>query len=239
MKAIRLLSGLILGASLLACGGSPAAPTADQAPGDVVVRGTVQGAGLAAGTSGRSTSVSSGALTVSVLEAPAHTSQVGGDGSFALTGLPAGHLTLVFSRTGQRLGILLLEGLTPGAQVTIRVELNASGAVLLEQQSDDPGAPPDAGGRTCIVSGGRVGSSVELEGSVASGSATSFQLRVNGNRSSAAVQVDAAGATFTCLGKGGCAAAVLAGAKVHVSGSLTACDTVSARVEAREVKVQK
>jgi hypothetical protein len=58
------------------------------------------------------------------------------------------------------------------------------------------------------------------------------------------VEVDGSGASFTCNGNKGlpadqCKAKVTSGAKVHVRGTLEACDHLSAEVSATEVKVQK
>ena len=69
-------------------------------------------------------------------------------------------------------------------------------------------------------------------------------MTVQGDRSSGNVQVDTDGATtFKCNGSKGtaadCQASVKAGAKVHVSGTLTSCDLSSAAAQASKVMVQK
>jgi hypothetical protein len=98
-----------------------------------------------------------------------------------------------------------------------------------------------------MISGGRAGDRIELEGTINSGGAASFLLLVQGNRAIAPVQVEAGGATFECTPASGpnaptpaqCQASVREGAKVHVSGTLTACDTAAALVTATRVRVQK
>jgi hypothetical protein len=118
-------------------------------------------------------------------------------------------------------------------------------ALEIKLQEDDD--EDDDGQKTCLISGGKVGQGIELEGNVASGASASFQLRVQGNRASALVQVNAATATFQCSPAGGpnaptlaqCMAQVTTGAKVHVSGRLTSCDLAAATVDATKVKVQK
>lgn len=115
--------------------------------------------------------------------------------------------------------------------------------IKLQSGVEDP-APPTA---ACMISGGRAGDRIELEGTVNSGGAASFLLLVQGNRATAPVQIDAGGATFECSPASGpnaptpaqCQASVSSGAKVHVSGTLSACDTAAALVTAKSVRVQK
>ncbi|MCM2256618.1 MAG: DUF5666 domain-containing protein [Vicinamibacteria bacterium] len=111
-----------------------------------------------------------------------------------------------------------------------------------EEEDGDGEGDPD-----CAISGGRVGERIELQGSVVSGSPTAFVLRVEGNRARSPVPVDAASASFECSPAGGpnaptpaqCQASVVAGARVHVKGSLTACSATTAAVRASSVRVQK
>jgi hypothetical protein len=120
-------------------------------------------------------------------------------------------------------------------------------ALEIKLQEDDDEDGDDDGQRTCAINGGRVGDGIELEGNVAGGDSASFQLRVQGNRASTLVQVNAGGATFQCSPASGpnaptpaqCQAQVTSGAKVHVSGRLTSCDLSAAEVAATKVKVQK
>jgi hypothetical protein len=112
--------------------------------------------------------------------------------------------------------------------------------IKLQGDADDDG--PDAD-KTCMISGGRAGEGIQLEGSVATGSSAGFMMTVQGNRSSGSVQVDTSGATFKCNGFKGtdaeCRAKVTTGAKIHVSGMLQSCDLSTALAQASQVKVQK
>jgi uncharacterized protein YndB with AHSA1/START domain len=115
--------------------------------------------------------------------------------------------------------------------------------IKLQDDDDDDGDDEDAP-RTCIISGGQVGRGIELEGNVMSGDSAGFVMRVQGNRASAPVDVQAAGATFKCNGPGSptvadCQARVVGGAKIHVSGTLQQCTTTAALVRASRVMVQK
>jgi len=140
--------------------------------------------------------------------------------------------------------------LTIGRRVHVKgtwMPPDASGQAVLAQEimlqgtSDDvTGPPPD---KACMISGGTVGAGIELEGSVVSGSSAAFLMKVQGNRSSGNVQVDASGASFKCNGSKGtdaqCRASVAGGAKVHVSGTLQSCDALAALARASQVMVQK
>jgi hypothetical protein len=136
---------------------------------------------------------------------------------------------------------------TVGHQVHVKgvwLPADASGQAVLAQeiilQDEDNGPDVD---KTCMISGGTVGQGIEVEGSVVSGGFAGFVMRVQGNRSSGNVQVDAAGANLKCNGQKGtvaeCQASVKSGAKVHVSGTLTSCDLSTAAVQASQVMVQK
>lgn len=123
----------------------------------------------------------------------------------------------------------------------------------IKLQGDDPEDDGEGDGEgdgddpDCAIAGGRVGDRIELQGSVVSGSAPAFVLRVEGHRARVPVPVDAAGASFECSPAGGpnaptpaqCQASVVAGARVHVKGSLTACSATAAAVRASSVRVQK
>jgi hypothetical protein len=114
-------------------------------------------------------------------------------------------------------------------------------------QRDDDEDDDDNRSQSCLISGGRVGDRIELEGNVQSGDASSFMLKVQGGRAGGPVQVEAGGATFQCTPANGpnaptpeqCRAKVTGGAKVHVSGTLASCDTTSASVRASRIIVQK
>ncbi len=119
-------------AGLVACGGNPAGPDAS----GVVVRGTVQGTGLLRAASG---ATSAATVTVSVLENPAISTTVGGDGSFTLRGLPEGGFTLVFSSGGAELGRLSFAEVKPNQEITLTVQVSGGSVVLLEEQRNGIG----------------------------------------------------------------------------------------------------
>lgn len=114
----------------------------------------------------------------------------------------------------------------------------ASEVIVQNTQTGQPSPSPAPA--SCAISGGRVGDRIELEGRVSSGSAAGFRLNVNGNRSSALVDIDTSGASFQCTPANGpnaptpsqCQAQVQSGAQVHVSGTLTACSSSAAQVRA-------
>jgi hypothetical protein len=221
-----------------ACGG-PASPS-----GAVVVRGTVLGAtaGTVTAQSGEATaSAAKGRITVTVAEDPSITVTVSGNGTFVLEGLPLGTFTLVFVQDGVTLGSVTVTGVSEGSDVKIVVRVDGSVVVVVELKVDD--RDTDASTANCMINGGKAGQSIELEGNVASGSVSSFRLQVNGNRASGLVDVSTSGpSTYECVGqagKGDCPPSPLAGAKVHVRGTLASCTTSAALVNATEVKVQK
>lgn len=135
---------------------------------------------------------------------------------------------------------LPLEGSTQPV-LAAEIKLQDSDA---ENGDDDDEDTPAA---TCLIQGGSAGRSVQLEGSILSGNATSFRLTVNGGRASGPVDVLASSASLECTPKSGpnaptpaqCAASVTAGAKVHVSGNLDTCTPTAALVSASKVMVQK
>lgn len=147
-------------------------------------------------------------------------------------------LTIEDVKVGQRVHVKgsWLEAQNGGPQFVLALEIKI--------QEDSADSDDDDTSETCMISGGKVGRRIELEGNVASGTADAFELRVNGNRAKGLVDVDGSAASFTCNGNRGlpadqCKAKVTSGAKVHVRGTLDACDPSSAEVSATEVKVQK
>jgi hypothetical protein len=121
---------------------------------------------------------------------------------------------------------------TAGAQEVLAWEIKLQGDV------QEPGEP----GRTCMISGGTVGSGIQLEGRFASGTAASFTMTVNGNRASGPVSVTASEGQVRCTGPSTtptvCLARLTGGARIHVSGTLSSCDLTAASVAANEVKIQ-
>ncbi len=124
------------------------------------------------------------------------------------------------------------------------VQVTVTTVVLINLEIDDhENDDTEDHDKTCIVEGGKVGRKIELEGNVDSGNATAFKMKINGERSSGLVDVNALNAQFKCNGDKGSAApckdSVKPHAKVHVSGTLMTCTTINAQVTATEVKVQK
>lgn len=99
----------------------------------------------------------------------------------------------------------------------------------------------------CMIEGGTPGRSIELQGTITEGGASSFKLAVEGGRAPSPVDVLAGGARLECTPPSGpnaptaaqCSASVRPGARVHVSGTLSACNATSAQVSADRVSVQK
>lgn len=240
-------AALALAAGSVACGGdSPSG-----ASGAVVLRGTVVGAAAASDTASASAErAAAKKITVTVQEDPSLTTTVSGNGTFELSGLPDGGFTLVFSSDGVTLGTITITGFDAAEEIKITVQVTNTTVVLIEIENgdgDDDGEDDeegDNGERTCALSGGKVGSRIELEGNVRSGDASGFELRVNGNRvkNGATVTVTTAGASFKCNGKpsaSDCKEEVKDGAKVHVRGNLNTCTMDAATVAADQVMVQK
>jgi len=201
--------------------------------------------GLAMGQSSASASSSSGframstggSITVTV-QGTSLSTTISGNGSFELDGLPAGTFTLVFTSNGVTLGTITITSVPTQAEINLVVQITTT--VVLVKVEVNGTDETDNETKTCLIDGGTVGSSIELEGSVSSATGKMFKMSVNGKRASADVSVDATGASFDCAGvKGTCDATLLvAGAKVHVSGSLTSCSLTAAAVKASEVKFQ-
>lgn len=132
-------------------------------------------------------------------------------------------------------GVFLEADPTTGVQPVLAHEIKL-------QDADDGDDDNDAT-KTCLIEGGKVGQRIELEGKVDSGTADAFKLKVNGNRAKGLVDVSAASAAFQCSGGKNappdCKATVVAGTRVHVSGTLTSCSLTAAAVDATKVIVQK
>jgi hypothetical protein len=237
-----LAASLITAVALAGCGGSnPSSPSGK----GVVLQGTVLSGTNAAGASAHAGSAAaSSKIVVTVQENPAITATVSANGTFELEGLPAGTITLVFTIDGKVVGTLTLTGLSPDAEVKIVVQITADGVILIEIKidgQDGEDTPPGTTPSACLIEGGRPGSNIELEGTVASGSASSFKMDIQGNRAAGLVDVNAGSASWKCVGKSGsdCKATFKAGNQIHVRGLLTTCSTTAALVNATEVKVQK
>ena len=239
---------LALAASALvfvSCGGgsSPSAPSGK----GVVLQGTVLSATGSAGVTAHAggSASAAGKMVVTVQENPAISTTVSTNGTFELDGLPAGTITLVFTIDGTVVGTITITGVGEDTEVKIVVQITADGVILIEitiegQPGPGPTPSPGASPSACLIEGGRVNSNIELEGKVASGTTSLFELDVQGNRARGLVDVNASGASWRCIGQSGdCKADFKIGNQVHVRGLLTTCTGTDAVVNATEVKVQK
>lgn len=244
---VVVLAALVLAAG---CGGS--SPSSSSGTGSVGIQGVVLNGAASAAPSAELTASSgvkagSGSITVTI-EGAGITTTVSANGTFELKGVPAGTFTLIFQKEGVEIGRVVITA-SDGAEVKITVQIQSTTLVVVQLEVDDKEETESGSGTTttpaaCIISGGKVGSGIELEGNVSSGAYAAFVMAVNGERSSGSVDVSAASASYKCnggdkLSDSACKATVKAGVKVHVRGTLMTCTTSSAQVTATEVMVQK
>jgi hypothetical protein len=243
LRTARCLIVLIAAAAMWRCGSSPTSPSGGGVKLQGVVLQDATAASARPGVSAQS-ATKAGKIVVTVQENPSLSVTVSGNGTFEIQGLPAGGFTLVFTVNGVTAGQITITAVSEGTtvKIVVRVAEQEVELVDMETEGDDETGSGDQGTKTCLIEGGKVGSGIELEGNVDSGSSGQFKLRVNGNRSSGLVDVAASGASYKCNGdKGGsdCKANLKPGAKVHVRGNLTSCSTSAAAVTATEVMIQK
>ena len=237
------LALLIAGLPLVGCGGS--SPTSPSGAGKVVLHGVAvgaDGASMASGGGVTAQAASKDKVTVTV-QGTSISTTVSANGTFELEGLPAGDFTLVFTIYTTVIGTITITGVPSSGEIKIVVQITVTTVVLINLEIDDQENDDDAS-KTCLINGGKMGKKIELEGNVDSGNAAAFKMKINGERSSGLVDVDALHAQFKCNGDKSSSAAtckdtVKPHAKVHVSGTLMTCTTSAAQVVATEVKVQK
>lgn len=236
---------VMVGLPLMGCGGS--SPTSPSGAGGVVLHGVAVGAdGAPAASAGgvSAQAASKDRITVTV-QGTSMSTTVSSNGTFELEGVPTGSFTLVFSSNTTVIGTVTITGVPNQGQIQIVVQVTVTTVVLITLEIDDNenDHQSDDSTKTCLVEGGKVGRKIELEGTVDSGNASAFKMKINGERSSGLVDVSAAGAQFQCEGDKSssttCKDSVKPHAKVHVSGTLTSCTTSAAQVVATKVKVQK
>jgi hypothetical protein len=235
----------VLAMALSGCGRSATSPSAAGVTlnGSAIDMPTSAAGGVTA-LSGTSAKAASASITVTVLEDPSLTTTISGNGSFKLEGLPAGTFTLVFSSKGLTLGTVTVTSVPSEAVINLVVRISRSDVLVVKVEVNGTDETGEQAAKTCLIAGGTVGGPIELEGSVSSPTSSagpeSFAMAVNGLRASGSVDVDYAGARFDCAGiKGTCDATLIkAGARVHVSGSLTSCSTTGAGVKATAIKFQ-
>ena len=241
MKRGMFLSwAAVVVAAFVTAGCGSESPTGPSTSGGVAVQGLVLGSGASSVSAADTQTSASSAKKVTVkVEGTSLTVDVSASGTFQFTGIPSGTFTLIFLADGVEIGRVVVSAVE-GAEVKIVVQVTGSTLVLVEIKVENP--DDDTASSSCVVNGGKEGERIELEGTVASGSSTQFNLTATG-RSSGDVVVNADGASFDCIGSAKttsdaeCRASVKTGARVHVRGTLTSCAT--ALVTASEVKVQK
>jgi hypothetical protein len=219
-------------------GGSPSSPSAGGA--GVEVQGVVLGDGVTA-SSGRQVSAAKPQKITVTVAGTTLTAEVSADGTFVLKGIPSGTFTLVFMVDGNKIGEIVVTA-SDGDEVKIVVQIKDGLLTLVEIKVDSPTPVGSPSPMACIISGGRDGEAIELEGAKKSGTWQHFQMEVNGQRAGVLVDVDASNASFRCIG--GAKTDTVEQCKalvndrqpmVHVRGMLHC----QADVTATEVKVQK
>ena len=250
VSCVAVLAALVVAA---ACGGG-SSPSSASGPGSVVVRGVVLGAGASGVASGElaasaGVKASGGTITVTV-EQTGTTTTVSANGTFELEGVPSGTFTLVFKKDGVEIGrVTITAGDGSEVKITVQVQGSTTNTTIIVveikvENGTSPSPSPSASPNACLISGGTVGSGIELEGNVDSGTADAFKMKVNGERSSGIVTVNASGASYKCNGdpkisETECRKQLKGGSKVHVSGRLDTCDAIAATATANQVTIQK
>jgi hypothetical protein len=248
MKHRAMLSCVAVAATvaLFAAGCGSNSPSSPSQPGAVAVQGVVLGVTSAGGDLGVSANhavgASGGKITVTVA-GTSLTTTVSASGTFELN-VAAGTFTLIFQKDGVEIGRVDITAAS-GDEVKIVVQVQSTSLTVIEIKVENKESETEnETTKTCVIEGGKVGQGIEAEGDVSSGNYAAFKMAVNGQRSSALVDVSASSASFKCNGAKGltadqCRASVKAGAKVHVRGTLMSCDTSAASITALEVMVQK
>jgi hypothetical protein len=244
LRGVGLFIALLMaGLPLIGCGGS--SPTSPSGAGKVVLHGVAvgpDGAPTASGGGVTAQAASKDRITVTV-QGTSISTTVSTNGTFELEDLPTGSFALVFSINTTVIGTVTITGVPTQGEIQIVVQVTVTTVVLISLEIDDQENDNDSS-KTCMIEGGKGGKKIELEGTVQSGTAHDFMMLVNGNRASVPVHVTASSAKFQCKDNhdknspNACSGS-LAGAKVHVSGTLMTCTTSAAQVVATEVKVQK
>lgn len=245
MRQRACVSWAAVVAALVVAGCGSDSPTGSSTAGGVAVQGLVLAGGtssVAAADTGSSTAQAR--KTKVRIDGTSLSVDVSANGTFEFKGVASGTFTLVFEVDGVEVGRVIVSA-AEGSAVKIVVQVQDSVLVVVELKVEGPGTPSAGGGNAssgCVVNGGKAGSGIELEGRVASGDSSQFNLTAPG-RASTDVVVNASSATFRCVGStkttsdAQCKALVKAGAQVHVRGTMMSCS--AAQVTAIEVKVQK
>jgi hypothetical protein len=158
---MRFWKHLTVAAALVVagCGFSPTSPFEGFDENGTRVRGSFDSALTAQDTEVRASAASPQGIRVSLKERRSLSIVVGGDGQFALTGLPSGSWSLVFERDGQVVGEIRFRSVRKHQEITIVVALTSDGEVVLLQEARDrvsfEGECPRGAGFWCQNQGGK------------------------------------------------------------------------------------
>ncbi len=247
-QAMLSCTAVLLALVAVACGGgsSPSSPSSPSAAQAVTVQGVVLGGSAAAPLTAQSVqplaNAGSGTVTVTVA-GTSQTTTVSANGTFELQ-VGAGTFTLIFQSNNVEIGRVEITA-QAGAQVKIVVQVQSNSLNVVDIKVESGTETSNDGNPTCTIDGGKAGQGIELEGAAASAldTADHFMMTINGQRASTTADVSASGASFKCNGKKGkstqeCKTFLVAGARVHVRGTLMSCTTTPAPVTANEVMLQ-
>jgi hypothetical protein len=248
------LSGLLAALAMIACGGSTPVGPSGAREGLTLQGAVLGGANSASAQPDRVGAMAAGGGITVTVQGSAMSTSVSSNGTFQLSGLPQG-FTLVFSVNGKTVGTIMVNPSKTTTTVHIVVQVTSNSVTLVSENDDDdenqpspsPGASPSPkpSPSACLIEDGRVGHSVELGGTVTSGTSASFMLSVHGEEESTGTATVTTSATtkFSCgeddNGTTGamCAATLKTGSRVHVNGMLTACTATTAAVTATQVGI--
>ena len=213
------LAALIL--SSLACGTSDSTGPSAMA----TIEGTVNPGTAAAGPDARALAAASNGATITVsVVGTGLSTTTDASGSFVITGVPSGSVTLRFQGSGID-ATLQISGIEAGQTLTITVRVSGSSAVL--------DGPPGAR-QQCAASGAKA----EIEGEITAATASSItvfqQGAVKGSyvcQVSSATRIRKGNTTFTL-------SQLQLGSRVHVSGTGLGSSSGACQVKAEEIKVQ-
>ena len=229
----------LLPLTLVACSGGNNPAGASQT---ATIRGTVN---AGAGTSTSSASVARQSvpqITITVMGTSISTT-TDSQGTFVLTGVPTGTITLRFQGRGMD-ATLVISGLAAGQTMTISVQVSGSHASRDDDNDDDNGSQPSPSpspapsptppppGTECVG----VGQHAEVEGNVSEKGATDITVHQNGHGDflcivSSSTRIRHGNKTFTFD-------QLQVGDHVHVTGTGLGAVNGSCQVQADEIKIQ-
>ena len=142
-----------------ACGFSPTSPFEGFDGKGSRVSGSFDSSVAALGEGAAAAASGVQGIQVSLRENGSLSTTVGGNGTFALAGVPTGSFTLLFLRGGGTIGEMRFQNVRPNQEIRIVVSLTVNGeVVLLEEQRDQvpfAGSCPRGAGFWCQNQGGK------------------------------------------------------------------------------------